>query len=286
MSKMKKVIGLMMALSLTVSAFSVTPKTVEAKAATYNIQNVTDLGTGKTVTKTWTNKDHKEAYYSFKLKKNGYTSFSVTKPSVDGFVSEERVAILDKKGKEVWVTDTQKLDKNDATKVSFKVGLKKGNYYLCVQPEFMTVMSGQSGQTKISLSTKADANFEVESNNTKKTANTLKLGKTKKGVFCEEYDWKKTKNPTGDDWYKVKVKKGTKYKVTLKNNKKLKKNGRTTLVYILNENQKSEYRYGYDLVQKGTVTFKATKTGYYYIRLWNDGQHSSTDYQLKVEKKK
>ena len=284
MSKMKKVLGLMMALSLTVSAFAVTPKTVEAASVKYNIQNVTDLGTGKTVTKTWTNKDHKEVYYSFKLKKNGYTSFSVTKPSVDGLVSEERVAILDSKGKEVWVSYTQKLDKNGATKDSYKVGLKKGKYYLCVQPQYMSVMSWQSATTKVSLSTKAATNFETESNNSKKKANTLKLGKAVKGTFCEEYDC--VKGTTGDDWYKVKVKKGTKYKVTLKNNKKLKKNDRTTLVYILNDKQKSEYKYGYNLMKKGTVTFKATKSGYYYIRLWNDGQHSTTDYQLKVEKKK
>ena len=284
MSKMKKTLSLMLALSLTVSAFVVSPRTVEAKTVTYSIENVTDLGTGNTVTKTWTNKDHKEAYFSFTLKKNGYASFSITKPVVDGLKHEERVAVLNQNGHEVWVGDTKAIEDWNAASASFKVGLKKGSYYLCIQPQSLTVMSWQSAQTDVSLTTKADANFETESNNTKKTANALKVGKAMKASFCEEYDVEDIKSDkVYEDWFKVRVKKGTTYKVTLKNNKKLKANGRNTLCHVYNNNKIVDRT---TLMKKGSYTFKASKNGYYYIRVWNDSQHKSADYQIKVEKKK
>ncbi|GEM_PF-6010435 len=281
---MKRIVSLLMALSLTVSAFAVFPKTVEAKTVTYNISEVTDLGTGAKATEVWTNQHHKEAYFSFNLKKNGYASFSVTKPVVDGLKHEERVAVLDKNGKEVWVGDTKAIEDWNATSASFKVGLKKGSYYLCIQPESLTVMSWQSAQTDVSLATKADANFETESNNTKKTANTLKVGKAKKASYGEEYDVEDIRSEkVYEDWFKVKVKKGTTYKVTLKNNKKLKANGRTTLCHVYNNNKIVDRT---TLMKKGSYTFKASKNGYYYIRVWNNSQHKSVDYQIIVAKKK
>ena len=168
MSKMKRIVSLLMALIVAVSAFAVSPKTVEAKTVTYNISNVTDLGTGANVTEVWTNNHHKEAYFSFVMSKNGYTSFTLTKPVISSLKHDLRVAVLNQNGQEVWVGDTKASEDWNATNASFKVGLKKGSYYLCIQPESLTVMAWQSAQTDVSLATKADANFETESNNTKK----------------------------------------------------------------------------------------------------------------------
>ena len=284
MNKMKRIVSLLMALIVAVSAFAVSPKTVEAKTVTYNISNVTDLGTGANVTEVWTNNHHKEAYFSFVMSKNGYTSFTLTKPVISSVKYNLRVAVLNQNGQEVWVGDTKAIEDWNATNASFKVGLKKGSYYLCIQPEGLTVMPSQSAQTDVSLVTKADANFETESNNTKKTANTLKVGKAMKASYCEEYDVEDIKGEkVYEDWFKVKVKKGTTYKVTLKNNKKLRANGRRALCHVYNNNKIVDKT---TLMNKGSYTFKASKNGYYYIRISNCSLYKSTDYQIKVAKKK
>ncbi|MCR5272992.1 MAG: hypothetical protein K6E13_08415 [Lachnospiraceae bacterium] len=284
---MKKAISFLLTIVMALSIAMVNPATVDA-ATQYDFSKVTDLGTGKSYTETWTNKHHKEAYYSFTLKKNGYVSLSITKPEIDGLRSDQRVVILDKSKKELWVSNTDKLDGTNSKKTSFKVGLKKGKYYLCIQPLSMTVMSWQSGTTKITLSTKANNYYEKEPNNSKKKANTIKVGKTYKGMYCEEYDSSVfVGSAVGDDWYKVKLKKGKTYKITLKNYKSLKKGSRTTLVDITGGKKKSDTAsLGRTLKNKGSVKIKANKTGYYYIRLWNDGQHTGVEYSLKVKKVK
>ena len=285
MSNKKRIISGVLCAVMTLSILVFVPKTVEAKSA-YNVINVTDLGTGKTVTEKWTNNHHKEAYYSFTMKKNGFVSFSVTKPVLTGKYSsdlkhEQKVAILDKNKKEVWVSNTEKSDDLNSSKASFKTGLKKGKYYLCIRPLSLTVMSYQSATTKLTLSTTARNNYEIESNSTKKSANELKLGKTFTGTFCDEYD-SDDYNHAKDDWYKVKLKKGKKYTITLGKYKNLRKKGRKTLVYVSNGSKNIDTK---TLIKKGSYTFKATKNGYYYIRLWNDSQHKSTEYQITVKKK-
>lgn len=283
---MKRAISFMLTLAMALSVAVTNPAQVGA-ATKYDLSNVTDLGTGKTYTETWTNKHHKEAYFSFELKKKGYASFTLTKPVISGITADQRVAILDKNGKEVWVSKTDRVDALRATKTSFKVGLKKGKYYLCIQPLSMTVMSWESGTTKVTLSTKADSYFETEANGSKKTANTIKLGKTYKGVFCDEYDPTGNSISTGEDWYKVKLTKNKTYKFTLKSKKPLGKSPRTTIVEILDSKQKTDNaKLGRTLRDKGSVKFKAKKTGYYYIRMWNDGQHTGVEYSLKVKKVK
>ncbi|MCR4674192.1 MAG: hypothetical protein K5675_04210 [Lachnospiraceae bacterium] len=285
MSKMKRILCGLLCVVMTVSVLAFSPKQVEAAKNTYDVSNAISLGTKGSDTYEWTLDNHKEVYYSFKMKNNGYVSFSVSNPMAYNIYHSQRVVILNKKLKEIWVGDSLG-NLYDAEKMSYKVGLNRGDYYLCIQPQNLSMVNQSNVKTTVKLATKKDYNFETESNDTRKTANTLKLKKYKKASYGDEYD---VDNFTDEkeDWFKVKVKKGKTYKITLKNYKQFNKNHHTALVDILFDKQTIDKQsLGSTLRKKGTLKVKATQSGYYYIRVWNDCLYKPFDYQLKVEQVK
>lgn len=253
-----------------------------------------NVGTKGSVTKKWNAGNYqKKCYVKFNLKKNGYAQFKINKPSVEDGSNYYNVFIYNNKGKEVWAISLEEMEKEPGSNFNFKVGLKKGTYYADIRPAFSPeydyeydddfnehIVYTEIISTKITVTTKTNAYYEIESNNSRSTATTVKLSKWYSGSFCEE----SYRGKNGyQDWYKVKLTKGKKYKFQLKNYTQL--GAGTTICKILKGSQKDEYTYGYYLLEDGSVTVKAKKTGWYYVRLYNDGNETPVDYKLRITKK-
>ncbi|MCR5468040.1 MAG: hypothetical protein K6F37_03690 [Lachnospiraceae bacterium] len=282
MNNIKKIMCTIFAMAMLVSVSILGSEDVYAVSNT-PVNNVVNLGTGGSYTKTWDSESFtNHCFIEFKLNKDGYVNFKVESPvASDGTSKFFDFYIYSKKGKkEVWghTLNTLKLDTIEYQ--SCKVGLKKGSYYLEIMPKTWITGTGENLTSAITLSTKADKNYEKESNNTRKTANTLKLGKKITGTYGDEGYFSKNKY---QDWYKIKLTKGKTYKFTFKNKSKLKT---TTMARILASNQIYDTKgYGNKLLKNGKLLYTPAKSGYYYIQIENYGQSKPYEYTLKVTKK-
>ena len=139
---------------------------------------------------------HYEQVFKIKPKKNGNLKVSVkTYKSRSWYVE-----ILDSKGKRL---DDYYTQNKDGTETN-EIGLKKGTYYI--------VISGNNEKSyKVKASFKTSDYYEQESNNTVKTANSIKTGKYYYGAL---------QRFTDNDYLKFKVNKKRKVKVTYNNTPK------------------------------------------------------------------
>ncbi len=260
----KRFITVLMLVAIMVTCL---PLTAEAATQDGTMGGPFKLGTGGKYTKTWS-KYNDEVVVSFKMSKKGYATITTTKiKNSKGNVIPYEYYLYDSKGNLVWDCMTEGQASKSGKKNTNKVGLKKGTYRLKVDPQ---VTSGDIGKkTTITVKTTANDGWEVESNENLDKANTIKVGKKVVGVYGEN-------KANHCDCFKVKLTAGKTYKISISNAGKLFK--KTTLCDIYDPSKTNQVtiagnaykKAGYTLKQNGTVTIVPTKTGYYYIKLWNE----------------
>ncbi|KOO49128.1 pre-peptidase C-terminal domain-containing protein [Viridibacillus arvi] len=143
-------------------------------------------------------KSDKADYYKFKIPSSGRVTVSTSNMIESDWI----VGLLDSKGK---IIDERYTDHNydPSGFTSYTMGLKKGTYYIRISGY------GTDDDTNyiFNVKFKKDSYVETEKNDTYKTANTIKIGKTYTGWYNEYVD------PM--DWYKYKMTKTSKHRLDL-----------------------------------------------------------------------
>lgn len=218
----------------------------------------TDLKKAKTISldKNYTGKltvSNYEQAFKVKLKKSGNLKVSVkTYKSRSWFVE-----VLDSKGKRL---DDYYTQTKDGTETN-EIGLKKGTYYI--------VISGNTNKSyKIKAKFKASEYYERESNNTVKTANSIKIGKNYYGALQEFTD---------HDYMKFSIKK--KRKVTISYNNTPKEQRDISIVNAKGKVYKKIYT-DYNVKKPSTSSFSVSlPKGSYYVLV----RYGSGAYKIKVK---
>ena len=218
----------------------------------------------------------KNSYNKFTVPKRGYVVLKVKKMTEDdGSIYSFHFSISNAQGRVIWAADSANLENSSSDYYQYKVGLQKGTYYFNMKPSIR--IRGGKEETTYSISYKPTNYFEIESNDTKKTATLIKMGKIYTGVYGDQsYDY------TYEDYYKVKLKKGKMYQFILKNAGTLDEDT-STLVTVLEPSGKKVKMAGADLLEKGKVKLKAAKSGYYYIKFSNYGNQIPVEYKIAVK---
>ncbi|SFB21552.1 hypothetical protein SAMN05216249_11373 [Acetitomaculum ruminis DSM 5522] len=257
----------------TVNAVSDTP-----------FNHVVNLHTKGTYTKTWDkNSFDNHCFVKFTMKKNGYVDISVTNPVASDGTSKffDMYIYKEKKSNEVWGHNVNELYLTSLKRQTKRVGLRKGVYVLEIVPNTWITGTDENLKSKITITTKSCSNYERESNGTRQKANILTMGKATSGTYGDEAYFAKNQYA---DWYKIKLQKGKKYKITYSRPRNSLKS--TTLINVLASNQIYDFDYGSKLRKNGSVTLTAKRSGYYYIQIYNYGNQKAFNYKIKVEKKK
>lgn len=238
---------------------------------------------GKKYYKNWTNDNLSlNCFYKFKMNKRGVLTITSNKPEDEmGALGHFVFNIYSKTGKLVWSGDSHEQSEIPTNNYSFKVGLAKGDYYLNVDAYISFYSEGSYVESWIKLSQKANSYFEVEGNNSKSSATKLKLNKYYGAVYCEE-----SSSTNHMDYFKVKLTKGKKYKFVVKNYDELFSDTAYLNIYDPSgKNITGGNDLYFDIREKGKATYKAKKSGYYYIKLYNDGFSIPVNYKIGVYKK-
>lgn len=218
----------------------------------------TDLKKAKTISfdKNYTGKlsaSNYEQVFKAKLKKNGNLKVSVkTYKSRSWYVE-----VLDNKGNRL---DDYYTQTKDGTETS-QIGLKKGTYYI--------VISGNKDKPyKVKANFKASEYYEKESNNTVKTATSIKVGKNYYGALQQFTD---------KDYLKFSVK--TKRKVTITYNNTPKEQ-RDILIVNSKDKVYKKIHTDYHVKKPSTSSFTVSlPKGSYYVLI----QYGSGTYKIKVK---
>ncbi len=237
--------------------------------------NPYSFGTGGKYTHYWsTNNDHLDFYGTFKMNKQGYATICATKPVDDeGEVTSYEIYIYSSSGTKVWDCDTEGQAGGPTSTYKYNVGLKAGIYTVRYKADFY-VESGNIDST-FSVKTTSNKYWEIEYNDSFSKATPIKLGKKYYAVYGENIE---SEEP---DYFKIKLKKGKKYKVTLGNYGKLFSD--TVIAYVYSPSKKRMFDCSGDLEDTGRSIIKAKKTGYYYLKLDNESR-SGWKYAITVKK--
>ncbi len=235
-----------------------------------------EMKSGQWVKRAWTkNNDDLNCYNKFVLSSRGYITFAMKKVTDDdGRSSACDLVLYDVNGKKVWSCNTEPLVEdsfNDT--VEYKIGLDKGTYYMNLDPQFY-VESGMIETEYKYTFTKSD-NWEIESNDDASKATSLTLGQKYNAVYCEE-----SYASNYRDYYKFKLTKGKEYTVTIYNYSELDEG--TTIVDFYDADNDEFYPDNKNSGSAKVWTFKAGKSGTYYLLLDNDGNSKPVEYQVKV----
>ena len=215
-NEMKKRLMMLCLLAVCmIGALAVYAAPVYAVADGTTARNAIKLKMKQKYTKTWTSENYdKNCYFKFTTDKQGIVTVSIDKLG-SGSIYEDYyyMYLYNAKGNLVWTCDTQEQIKNPLSKFIYKVGLKKGTYYLNVDPSFIFFDDDEEVYSTIKLTFKKTDYSELEANNSKATATKLKLGKMYQGYYGEEIG---SSSKIGYmDWYKFKLTKGKKYKIKI-----------------------------------------------------------------------
>ena len=271
-------------LAMTMLFICVPQQKVEAKKKTYSYgsyQNPVKMGSYGKCKSTWRVSAY--LYYKFTMPKQGYANITITNKKATPYW----IFIYDKKGNAMWDCRTDGQKKYSSSKnYNYKVGLKKGTYILGVKP---MNRPGRSG-IKSTVTVKAVANkyWEIENNDSFKTATPIKRYKTYTGVYGE--------NISGiGDFYKVYLTGGNIYQFQIGNANNIFNSRDSVLCKIYGPNQRTEvkafqtysnagYRIKRDIIQNtGVVTIEASESGYYYLKLHNSQGFKNSGYKYTIK---
>lgn len=240
------------------------------------VANAIEMKSGEWVNRAWTkNNDDLNCYNKIVIPERGYITFAMKKVTDDdGRTSACDLQLLDENGKNVWMCDTDEMvDDSFNEVVEYKVGLDKGTYYMNLDPHFYVTSGMIETEYKYTF-TKAD-NWEIESNDDGSKATALTLGKKYNAVYCEEdYD------TNYRDYFKFKLTKGKEYTVTVYNYSEL--DAGTTIIDFFDPDNTEFWPENKNSGSSKIWTFKAPKSGTYYLVLDNDGNGKPVEYQIKV----
>ncbi|MGE7925846.1 hypothetical protein ACQKND_22040 [Viridibacillus arvi] len=216
-------------------------------------------------------KSDKVDYYKVKIPGKGRVTVSTS----NMLGAEWTTDLLDSKGKIIdasYTIENDSANRKEAYEVSgftsYTVGLKKGTYYVRIK--------GQGDEYPnyiFNVKFKKDAYIETEKNDTLKTANTIKIGRTYTGWYSDYAD------PA--DWYKFKATKATSHSLNLAIHPQ---SAIKVLIYN-NKNQLVTYNIYENITKKikhKKMTTKPLSKGTYYIRVEEFYGLPYIPYKLKV----
>ncbi|MCR5795359.1 MAG: hypothetical protein K6G61_08490 [Solobacterium sp.] len=271
---------------MLVTVFTV-PSVKQVSAATKgsSMSNPVVMTSGTTYQKKWT-QNSKTLYTKFTVPARGVATFTINKPlEYDNEYGYYDIAILNSTGKELWKLSSYAMSSSSDKNAAYKIGLAKGTYFMEIKCIAYYSSSGRTSHTvNYNYKYTKTSVWEVEPNNTKKTATALTLGQTISGEYGEEDSDFSLKS---HDYFKVKMTKGVSYRISIQGWKAL--NDTSWYGYIEN----SDGTKGYDLTNKsrslvdGSFRYwdvTADATGTYYIHFYNRSNNKPIQYKLKVSK--
>lgn len=215
-----------------------------------------------------------ESWNKITLENNGILQVYYTKPVHDslGFLSVD-VYVYDENGNRI----TMIRNDDNTADANVYVGLEKGTYYVELTPQYSNYSHDKTTNYKFSFT--ASTKCELESNDTKTNATTMKVDTSYTGYIgggCSTisgYDDR-------EDIYAIKLTKGQVYKFTFSS----KANIGTTVIKLLGKNVALDTIW--PSVEKDTFcvssgdSFIAPYTGTYYVRIYN---YINSQYQYTVK---
>lgn len=253
--------------------FSIIPMEASAAKVGATVANPKVASFGTWYTGGWTkDNDHLNYYIKFKTSSQGLVTFEFTKPIDDeGEYGAMEFLLYDvESGECVWSHKTvnEKDDIKSTTKCT--LGLPAGEYILNVAPGFYVISGYINFDFKLTI-TKTKY-CESEPNNTVGEADSIQLGKFYKGYFGT-YTY--TDYEDEYDYFKFKVKKGTKYRVRFKTGAKKLIASTAMLDVIINGEEVYSFDGFYDMSDRydnsgcAYSDFTAQASGYAYLKFDN-----------------
>lgn len=247
------------------------------------VSNSIVLEDGCYLTKTWTHENYNlNCFNKIVVPQRGYITFSIDKPFLsDGDVGYFEFFLYNSSGEIIWAADSYKLTDSFSDYYEYNIGLNSGTYYMNIDPSFYIWYDDAPIVSTYGYSfTEAD-NWEIESNDDKASATSLKVNTYYNGVSGDEsYDVPHC------DYYSVYLTAGNDYKLEITNYSKL-TSGYDTSVYMY-DTLDDEKSLTYDFktnTDKGYYDFSVTTTGTYYFKLQSTGWADNiVDYQIAVKK--
>jgi len=266
-----KLTALIVTFCLVFSVFSIpATDTAHAAVAGSTVSNAVNAYFGSTYIKSWTrDTDHLNHYVKFTVPERGMVKLTATKPyDSEGEYGRLKFRVYNDYGDLIYGSDTYYSVDDVRDSYSMFVGLEPGEYYMTLLPGF-TVTSGII-ETYYSLSFTADPYCEVEANESIGQATPLTLGKMSSGYFGSDGFM-----DAGDyDYYKINLKKGTKYKVSMGNYGKVEP---TTMLMAMVDpsGDSSSLGFGSRIDENGInyTVYTAETSGIHYIRVYNYGKN-------------
>lgn len=278
MTKTRKFLTLIVAFVICIVSFVALSTRTEVKAAEAGtlVSNAISLTSGKWCTKYWTNQNYSlNCYNKIVVPSRGYITLTVQKPfDSEGEICSYDIILYNPQGDVVWDASTAPQRDSFNEYYVYKIGLAAGTYYMNLDPNFYVYSTSAPIPSKYKYVFTKTAYWEVESNNDKSTATQLTLGKTYNGVYQEE------NSAPRSDYYKVKLTKGKFYCLTIGNYNEL--DAGTCMIDFRDPN--NEYLL-YGIKESGNSKFKIFKascSGWYYLKLHNALSNPGVEYTVKV----
>ncbi|MGN0312695.1 MAG: fibronectin type III domain-containing protein [Lachnospiraceae bacterium] len=259
----KKITAFALAICLVAGLFgqtSVYASDVTAKTASMETAEEKVFDTNYSIT--WS-EGAEECWSKVTLEENGILGVHVTKPvkQITNEMIKIKVSIFDEHGEKVY----EMKDVEETKDGSSYIGLKKGTYYVDLAPEYADSAIGQTSDYKFVFS--ASDKCELEVNDTKETATSVKVGSTYTGYLGSGY-LTFDDNRDEEDLYAIKLTKGQVYKFSCEGLENT-----TTIVRMLGKDVALNTTWQSAEAENFCVapgdTFIAPSTGTYYIRVYN-----------------
>jgi len=282
---MKKILSLILALSLVFCLFSVCGITASAAEAGTLYFDPIILTNGEWHTKYWTNSNYNlNCYNKITVPSRGYITFTIEKPyDAEGEIGSYDLELYDIAGNMLWAADTEAQANSFNANYTYKIGLDEGTYIMNLDPNFYVYSSSAPIGSSYKYTFTKTSYWEIENNNTQASATMLTLDKKYSGVYCEEsYD------TTYTDYFKFKLTKGCKYNIIIGNYSNLEAD---TLIEDLldpygNEVSNFSSFSGKDDGNSHYWTITAQYSGWYYLKFHNDGHDAGVQYTIKIAQQK
>ena len=278
--KQKKLLSLLLSLSIIVCMFAGFGFTAEAAEAGTTVSNPITMVHGRTYTKNWTHNNYRlNCYNKIVVSSRGVITFGISKPyDYEGEPGSFDLDLYSPDGTLKWQGTTEPMKDSFLDTYVMKIGVSAGTYYMNIEPNFYVYSDSSAIPCTYKYTFSATDYWEVESNNSAAEATKIDLNTTYSGVYCEEsYD------SNYEDWYRVSLVAGKEYRISIGNYQQL---AAGTMIFDLydpygNETDVSFYKPSFN----GSVAYKdfvAEYSGEYKLRFHNDCNSAPVEYQVRV----
>lgn len=283
---LKSIFTLALAFIMTFTVFTTnTALTANAAEAGTLTSNAISLSNNQWYTKYWTYQNYSlNCYNKIVVPARGYITFIASKPFDDeGELCSYDFDLYSSTGKVIWSADAgaQKDSFNDY--YTYKIGLNAGTYYMNIDPSFYVYKNSAPIKTQHKYVFTYANNWEIESNNDKATATQIAVNQTYYGVYTDE-----SFGSSYIDFYKVYLYKGCRYRVSMGNYSELEAGTLIDGIYDPYDERIAGCN-SFDAKESGNskyFIFDAKQTGWYYYKLYNDGNDAGIEYTITISNEK